>query len=146
MRHTQGKHIISPEVNRMGRHKKRLIISKPVARIIDIISLLLDCHPAGYLVLSVYTYIVTIIKGEFRLTYSSFGPTEFRLVIILINTICMYTPWADIYVDVYGQHLGVYDIVGLAIAVFLFVAYFIQFSKDRKILSEQDPLKPYKKQ
>ena len=35
----------------MGRHKKRLIISKPVARIIDIISLLLDCHPAGYLVL-----------------------------------------------------------------------------------------------
>lgn len=101
---------------------------------------------AGYLVLSVYTYIVTIIKGEFRLTYSSFGPTEFRLVIILINTICMYTPWADIYVDVYGQHFGVYDIVGLAIAVFLFVAYFIQFSKDRKILSEQDPLKPYKKQ
>ena len=37
----------------MGRHKKRLIISKPVARIIDIISLLLDCHPAGYLVLCV---------------------------------------------------------------------------------------------
>lgn len=35
----------------MGRHKKRLIISKPVARIMDIISLLLDCHPAGYLVL-----------------------------------------------------------------------------------------------
>ena len=35
----------------MGRHKHRLIIPKKVARIMDIISLLLDCHPAGYLVL-----------------------------------------------------------------------------------------------
>ena len=100
---------------------------------------------AGYLVLSVYTYIVTIIKGEFRLTYSSFGPTEFRLVIILINTICMYTPWNEISVDVYGQYLGLYDVIGLAIAIFLFIAYFIQFNKDRRILSAQDPLKPNRK-
>ena len=35
----------------MGRQKNRLIIPKKVARIMDIISLLLDCHPAGYLVL-----------------------------------------------------------------------------------------------
>ena len=58
----------------------------------------------------------------------------------------MYTPWDEISLDIYGQHFGVYDIVGLAIAVFLFVAYFIQFSKDRKALSVQDPIKPYKKQ
>ena len=100
---------------------------------------------AGYLVLSVYTYIVTIIKGEFRLTYSSFGPTEFRLVIILINTISMYPPWIEVVFEIYCHPLGVYDIVGLAIAVFLFVAYFIQFNKDRRVLSLQDPLKPYKK-
>lgn len=35
----------------MGRQKNRLIIPKNVARIMDIITLLLDCHPAGYLVL-----------------------------------------------------------------------------------------------
>lgn len=100
---------------------------------------------AGYLVLSVYTYIVTIIKGEFRLTYSSFGPTEFRLVIILINILYMYTPWVGIKVVLYGQTLGVYDIIGLAISVFLFVAYFIQFLTDRKELSMKDPVKPYNK-
>lgn len=100
---------------------------------------------AGYLVLSVYTYITTILKGEFRLTYSSFGPTEFRLVIILINTLYMYTSWSEIEFNFYGQHLGVYDVVGFAIGIFLFVAYFIQFSKDRKVLAEQDPIKPYKK-
>ena len=54
----------------------------------------------------------------------------------------MYTPWNEISVDVYGQHFGLYDVVGLAIAVFLFIAYFIQFNKDRRILSVQDPLKP----
>lgn len=35
----------------MGRRKKLLSIPKAVARIMDIISLLIDCHPAGYLVL-----------------------------------------------------------------------------------------------
>ncbi|MCR5336661.1 MAG: hypothetical protein K6E42_08970 [Synergistes sp.] len=35
----------------MGRRRNRLILPKKVARIMDIIELLLDCHPAGYLVL-----------------------------------------------------------------------------------------------
>ena len=51
----------------------------------------------GYLVLSVYTYICTIIKDEFLLTYGGgFGPTEMRLVIILLNTVVMYTPWVSL--------------------------------------------------
>lgn len=100
---------------------------------------------AGYLVLSVYTYITTILKGEFRITYSSMGPTEFRLVIILINTIYMYTSWSQIEFNWYGQTLGVYDVVGVVIGVFLFIAYFIQFCADRKVLSKQDPVKPYNK-
>ena len=95
---------------------------------------------AGYLLLSIYTYITTILKDEFRLTYGSMGPTEFRLVIILINTIYMYTPWASLRFDVYGQTLGVYDILGLIIAVILFYSEFAQFLKDKKELAVQDPL------
>lgn len=96
---------------------------------------------AGYLTLSIYTYIGAILKGEFRLTYSSFGPTEFRLVVIVLNTLFMYTSWADDSYCVYGFRFGVFDVLALAIAVFLFVAYFVQFAKDKKILAEQDPLK-----
>ena len=33
----------------------------------------------GYLCMSIYTYISTIILGQFRLTYASMGPTEMRL-------------------------------------------------------------------
>ncbi|WP_294634097.1 CDP-alcohol phosphatidyltransferase family protein [uncultured Bacteroides sp.] len=98
---------------------------------------------AGYLVLSIYTYISTIIKDEFRLTYGSFGPTEFRLVIILINTIFMYTALPELTYTISGQTLGIFDIAGLLIAVFLFVAWLSQFVTDRRILSERDPLKPY---
>ncbi|WP_297645398.1 CDP-alcohol phosphatidyltransferase family protein [uncultured Bacteroides sp.] len=98
---------------------------------------------AGYLVLSIYTYISTILKDEFRLTYGSFGPTEFRLAVILMNTIFMYTPLSEFSWVVCGQALGVFDIMGLLISLFLFGAWLSQFLTDRRMLSERDPLKPY---
>ena len=98
----------------------------------------------GYLVLSIYTYICTIIKDEFLLTYGGgFGPTEMRLVIILLNTVVMYTPWVAIRYNLYGYEFGVYDIVGFVIAVIMFVMWFVQFLKDRREMAERDPLKPY---
>ena len=98
---------------------------------------------AGYLVLSIYTYIGTILKGEFLLTYGNFGPTELRLIIILINTLFMYTNWPKLTYTIGGQSLSVFDFMGLFIATFLFVAWLVQFVKDKKILSERDPLKPF---
>ena len=98
---------------------------------------------AGYLVLSIYTYIGTILKGEFLLTYGNFGPTELRLIIILINTLFMYTSWPKLSYTTCGQTLSVFDFIGLFIATFLFVAWLVQFLKDRKLLSERDPLKPF---
>ncbi len=97
---------------------------------------------AGYLILSVYTYIGTILKNEFNLTYGSFGPTEFRLIIILINTLVIYLPWQKYVFDFWGMSLGIFDIVGLVIALILFVMYLVQFEKDRRIFAIQDPLKP----
>ena len=98
----------------------------------------------GYLVLSVYTYICTIIKDEFLLTYGGgFGPTEMRLVIILLNTVVMYTPWVAIRFNLYGYEFGVYDIVGFVIAVILFLMWFVQFLKDRREMAKRDPFKPY---
>lgn len=98
---------------------------------------------AGYLVLSIYTYICTILKDEFRLTYSSFGPTEFRLVVIILNTIYMYVPGSSNRYVVWGCDFGVFDFIGLSIAAFLFIINLSQFLKDRKVLSLRDPLKPY---
>ncbi len=105
---------------------------------LDVAMLLL----VGYLVLSIYTYICTIIKDEFRLTYGGgFGPTELRLIIILLNTIVMYTSWINIRFDLYGYAFGVYDIVGFIMSVILFIMWFQQFAKDRKELAKKDPKK-----
>lgn len=98
---------------------------------------------AGYLVLSIYTYISTILRGQFLLTYGNFGPTELRLIIILINTIYMYTSLPKIGWTLSGQHLGLFDMAGLFIACFLFTAWLVQFLKDRSLLDKQDPLKPF---
>ena len=96
----------------------------------------------GYLVLSVYTYICTIIKDEFRLTYGgAFGPTELRLFIIVLNTIVMYTNWIEINFKFYHYIFGVYDIVGLLLSTSLFGMWLQQFLKDRKTLDEKDPKK-----
>lgn len=98
---------------------------------------------AGYLVLSIYTYICTILKDQFLLTYGSLGPTEFRLIIILLNIVVMYTPWVELRYTVWGVEFGVFDVVGLAIAILLFAMQFNQFLKDRRAFAELDPLKPY---
>ena len=97
----------------------------------------------GYLVLSIYTYISTILSGKFLLTYGSLGPTEFRLIVILINTVFMYTSLSEIKWTIEGQTLGIFDVAGLFIACFLFVAWLVQFITDLRVLSKQDPLKPY---
>lgn len=95
-----------------------------------------------YLILSVYTYIGAIIKGEFRLTYSGFGPTEFRLIIISINIVYMYVaPLRTWTCQVGSQHIAFFDIIGLIISFIFAILWLTQFLKDRKELSALDPLK-----
>ena len=39
-----------------------------------------------YLLLSISVYINAHLKGEFKLTFAGMGPTEFRLIMMIINT------------------------------------------------------------
>ena len=43
----------------------------------------------AYLLLSVLVYVRTCVAGEFRISYSRLGPTEFRVLAILLN-VAMY--------------------------------------------------------
>ena len=99
---------------------------------------------AAYLGLSVYTYIGTIIKGEFLLTYGGFGPTELRLLIILMNTTYMYIePLRTWSCTVCSQTFHFFDVLGIFIVCLMAFFWTSKFLKDRKALSELDPLKPY---
>lgn len=94
----------------------------------------------GYLCLSVYTYICTILKGEFRLTYAAMGPTEFRLLLILINMLYLYVPCMKRHYNLGQYDLGLFDIIGVLVGLALFLIYICQLIKDGRAFSKQDPL------
>ncbi len=98
---------------------------------------------SGYLGLSIYTYIGMILKDEFRLTYGKLGPTEFRLLLILMCILYMYTPWSQYTYEIGGMQFGLFDILGGIITTILYLIYLIQFVKDRRYFAEKDPFKPY---
>ncbi|HEY9770535.1 MAG TPA: CDP-alcohol phosphatidyltransferase family protein [Coleofasciculaceae cyanobacterium] len=44
----------------------------------------------GYLLMSVLVYIRTYVEGVFQLSYGKFGPTEVRVILILLNTVMFF--------------------------------------------------------
>ena len=99
----------------------------------------------GYLCLSIYTYLSTIVIGKFKLTYASLGPTEMRLIIIAVCIFRIYNPWPDVFVKVFGVQWTVYDCIGAIVAAALFLIYVISMIQDLRKLAKIDPLKKYHK-
>ena len=102
----------------------------------------------GYFMLSIYVYIDCHLKGEMRLTYGGLGPTEFRLILILVNIAFMYIPWLsnwkkDIVLFNNNFSVGLFDYIAVAAAILLFIFYLAGFFKDIKYYSKIDP--PVKK-
>lgn len=100
---------------------------------------------AGYLCMSIYTYLSTIVMSEFRLTYGKLGPTEVRIIIILVCILYIFNPWKDVAWEIAGEEWTVFDFIGAAVAVILFLIYICSMVSDLRRLSRQDPAKPFKK-
>ncbi|MBN1192188.1 MAG: CDP-alcohol phosphatidyltransferase family protein [Coriobacteriia bacterium] len=77
----------------------------------------------GYLLMSVHVYVRTAVEGVFKISYGTFGPTELRVIIMLVNTAIMLaegwflTPLLR-DVPVLGNLLP-FDIIGIVLAVAL---------------------------
>jgi phosphatidylglycerophosphate synthase len=95
---------------------------------------------AAYLIISVYTYVCTIVTNQMRLTYGKLGPTEFRLIVILTNTLFIYTPWHNLTLGVVGIELGLFDLLALAAILLMAILWLRQWLSDRRRLSRLDPL------
>lgn len=99
----------------------------------------------GYLCMSIYTYLSTIVMGRFRLTYASLGPTEMRLIIIAVCIVYMYFPMDNLTFDLMGTPWTPYDCIGAVVAAILFIIYIVSLAKDLRQLAKIDPPKPFKK-
>lgn len=100
---------------------------------------------AGYLCMSIYTYLSTIVMSEFRLTYAGLGPTEVRIIIIIVIALYGLTPLKDFGFAIGSVYLTTFDIIGLIVAIILFTIYTASMVKDLRRLAKQDPPKKFSK-
>lgn len=146
------------------RHTQRPIYGFYLDHCVDGVTMSIMCIGAGlsdmlnlsiamcvlvvYLLLSISVYINSHLKGEFKLTYAGMGPTEFRIIMMIINTLFIYiNPLREFAVDttIFGVSvsLGSFDFVGLAILFILIAIYIHNFRSDVKEYAEIDPLKAW---
>lgn len=68
----------------------------------------------GYLLMSVHVYVRTAVEGVFKISYGIFGPTEMRLIIVLVNTgIILAERW---FLTPVGWGLLPFDLIGIVLA------------------------------
>lgn len=101
---------------------------------------------AVYLLLSITVYINAHLKGEFKLTYAGLGPTEFRIILMIVNTLFIYVAPLRTFVAhvrILGMDvpLGSFDFIGLAIFIILVIIYLQNFICDARSYAKVDPLK-----
>jgi archaetidylinositol phosphate synthase len=90
----------------------------------------------GYLLLSVVVYIRTCVAGEFKISYGKLGPTEIRVLAILLN-IWMYFGGVQI-VSIGNYSFSPYDLIVALIALLLMFFFIDSTIKDTIRLSKAD--------
>ncbi|HBM16356.1 MAG TPA: hypothetical protein DD381_08470 [Lentisphaeria bacterium] len=81
----------------------------------------------GYLLMSILVYITSNVTGIFKISYGKFGPTEMRVLVILVN---MYFFWGiNPMLNLGLFHIKFLNLGALAVAVFLYVLFIIHSLK-----------------
>lgn len=99
-----------------------------------------------YLLLTLNVITNAHLKGEFKLTYAKLGPTEFRLIVIIVNTCFIFIrPLREFSASVNildkAMELKALDIVGLVVLIILAIIYFVTIFNDAREYAKADPLK-----
>lgn len=98
-----------------------------------------------YFMLDVFVMINAHLKNEFQLTFAKLGPTELRLIIILVNTCFFFIPtlqtWSYTF-SLFGHNhtLLALDFAALFVSLNLFVIYFHSLWQDTHYYAHIDPL------
>src|SRR5688572_2335870 len=69
----------------------------------------------SYLILSINVYLETYVFGEFSFSYGKIGPTEVRVLLIMLNTAAFLL--GPRYFTLYGVDMTAIDVVGVAIGL-----------------------------
>jgi len=86
----------------------------------------------GYLLVSVLVFIRTYVDGIFQISYGRFGPTEIRVILILLNTLMYFAKFQLIKFS-WGT-FSVYDFIVGAVALILIAIYLFSVYQQAKVL------------
>lgn len=97
-----------------------------------------------YLLLTVNVSINAHLRKEFKLTYAKLGPTEFRLIVVIVNTLFIFIrPLREFSRSfrVFGMDvtLSALDFVAIAFIVILLLIYIVTVVGDARYYQKADP-------
>ena len=98
-----------------------------------------------YFLMTINVSINAHLKKEFRLTYASMGPTEFRIVMIIINTLFALIPPLREFshnITLCGHEFtfGALDYIGIVIIIVLVLMHLTTVIKDIRDYAKMDPM------
>ena len=98
-----------------------------------------------YLLMTINVSINAHLKKEFKLTYASMGPTEFRIIMIMINTLfAVIRPLREFSHEfaLFGHEFtfSALDYIGVVIIIVLALMHLTTIRKDIKGYAEADPM------
>lgn len=98
-----------------------------------------------YLLMTINVSINAHLKKEFKLTYASMGPTEFRIIMIMINTLfAVIRPLREFSHEfaLFGHEFtfSALDYIGVIIIIVLALMHLTTVRKDIKGYAEADPM------
>ena len=98
-----------------------------------------------YFLMTINVSINAHLKKEFKLTYASMGPTEFRIIMIIINTLfALIRPLREFSHSFtlcgHTFTLGALDYIGILIIVILVLMHLTTVRKDIKDYAKMDPM------
>ena len=91
----------------------------------------------GYLILSINVYLESMAFGRFRLGYGLLGPTEIRVVLILLNTALALDLGLDF--RLLKLNMTVFDVIGLGIVAVMLILLTARVFTNLRQLAKEEP-------
>lgn len=96
----------------------------------------------GYLLMSIFVYVDTVVNGVFQISFGMLGPTEARAILILANLALFLVGNPSYNLPLFGV-MTLYDLIVAAVTALLYIIYLVMISKRISKLAKLEPLKPY---
>lgn len=99
-----------------------------------------------YLLLTLNVSMNAHLKSEFKLTYAKLGPTELRIIMVIINTLFILVKPLAAYTSEhilfgYSVHLTLFDYVAAVLVATLIIVYVVSVFTDLAEYARLDPPK-----